>query len=119
MLWFVIALQALTPFIHAHAGAVQQSHTGWLHGYPDAHSDATCRAIEGGEQGEAVEVAQGVPLRHAVLLVTNAGASFPVPAVRSPAAAAGRPGTALPDAPPLHSSLPDHALPHALAPPPG
>ena len=116
MLWFVIALQALTPFVHAHAGALQPSHTGWLHVHPGVHGDVTYHAIECGEQGEGVEVAQGMPLRHVVLAAANADVSSPVPAVRPSTA---RTGAAWPVAPPLHPPLPDHALPQALAPPPG
>ena len=119
MLWFVIALQALTPFVHAHAGAVQLNHTGWLHVHPGVHGDVTYHAIESGEQGEEVEVGQGMPLWHAALAAANAGAPSPVPAVRPPTATAGRAGTILSATPPLHPPLPDHALPHALAPPLG
>lgn len=117
MLWFVIALQALTPFVHAHAGAVQLNHAGWLHVHPGVHGDVAYHAIERGEQGEEVEVAQGMPLRHAALAAANADAPSPVPAVWPPTATAGRLGMALPAAPPLHPPLPDHALPHALGPP--
>lgn len=117
MLWFVIALQALTPFVHAHAGAVQLNHTGWLHVHPGASGDVAYHAIESGEQGEEVEVAQGMPLRHAALAAANADVSSPVPAFRTPTAPAGRVGRVLPVAPPLQPPLPDHALPHALAPP--
>ena len=119
MLWFVIALQALTPFVHAHAGAVQLNHTGWLHVHSGVPGDVTYHAIESGEQGEEVEVAQGMPLRHAALAAANADVPSPVPAVRPPTATAGRVGTVLSAAPPLHPPLPDHALPHALAPPLG
>ena len=114
MLWLVIALQALTPFVHAHAGTVQLNHTGWLHVHPGAPGDVAYHAIESGEQGEEVEVAQGMPLRHAALVAANADAPSPVPAVRPPTATVGR---VLPAAPPLPPPLPDHALPHALAPP--
>ena len=115
MLGLVIALQALTPFVHAHARAVQLSHAGWLHAHPGVHGDVTYHASESGEQGEEVEVAQGMPLRYGALTAVNADALSPVPTVRPPAAVRG--STALPVAPPLHPPLPDHALPHALAPP--
>lgn len=117
MLWFVIALQALTPFVHAHAGTVQLNHTGWLHVHPGVHGDVTYHATESGDQGEEVEVEGGMPLRHAALVAANADWASAVPAVRPPTAIAGRVGTVLPVAPPLHPPLPDHALPHALAPP--
>src|SRR5512135_880272 len=116
MLWFVIALQALTPFVHAHAGTVQLNHTGWLHVHPGVHGDVAYHAIQSGEQSEEVEVAQGMSSRHAALAVANAAAPYPLPAARPPTA---RVATALPVAPPLHPPLPDHALPHALAPPLG
>ena len=116
MLWYVIALQALTPFVHAHAGTAQLGHTGSLHVHPGVHGDVTYHAIESGEQGEAVGVAEGMPLRHAALAAANADAACPVPAAWPPTA---RVGTAFPGAPPLHPPLPDHALPPALAPPLG
>ncbi|HEY9146347.1 MAG TPA: hypothetical protein VIN36_06640 [Thiobacillus sp.] len=116
MLWFVIALQALTPFVHAHAGAVQLNHAGWLHVHPGVHGDVTYHAIESSERGEEVEVGQGMPLRHVALAAANADVPAPVSAARPPTA---RVGTFLPVAPPLHPPLPDHALPHALAPPLG
>ena len=116
MLWFVIALQALTPFVHAHAGAVQLSHTSWLHVHPGVHGDVTYHAIESGEEGEEVEVGQGMPLRYAALAAANADVPAPVPAARPPTASVG---TVFPVASPLHPPLPDHALPHALGPPLG
>ncbi|MBI3432159.1 MAG: hypothetical protein HY018_08120 [Hydrogenophilales bacterium] len=117
MLWFVIALQALTPFVHAHAGAVPPNHTGWRHVPPGVHGDVTYHAIESGEQGEEIEVARGMPLRHGALAAVIADAPSPVPAVRPPAATAGGGDMALPVAPSLQPPPPDHALPHASGPP--
>ena len=116
MLWFVIALQAMTPFIHAHAGAVQLSHTDLPHVHQGVHSDAAYHAVVNGEHGAEVEVAQGLPARHA----ETAGAVADAPLVTPdtpPAATAGGLSAALPIPPPFHLSPPDHIRPHALAPP--
>lgn len=118
MLWLVIALQAMTPFVHAHAGPMQASHAGGLHGHAGTPGDVAYHLAENREQGAEIEVAQGMPsLRQAVLFVADADASYPVPALPPSAARAARPGPAWLDVAPLQAVLPDHALPHALAPP--
>jgi hypothetical protein len=117
MLWFVIALQAMTPFIHAHAGAVQLNHSGLLHPHQGVHGDAAYHAVVNGEHGAEVAVAQGMPAsRHAA----TAGADADAPSVTAatlPAATAAGLIAALPSPPPFHLSPPDHSLPLALAPP--
>lgn len=115
-LWFVIAVQALTPFVHADAGAVQVSHAGFLHGHRSVHGEATFDAAENGEQGVEVEVAR-MPVRHGALVVADAAMPFTAPANLAPAATVRRAGAGLSAVPPSHVPLPDHALPHALAPP--
>ncbi len=118
MLWLVIALQAMTPFVHAHAGPAQASHAGWLHGYAAAPGDVAYHSAENREQGAEIEVAQGIrSLRQAVLFVSDADASYPVLALPPSAATAARLNPAWPGVTPLQAILPDHALPHALAPP--
>jgi len=113
MLWFFVALQTMAPFIHAHAGAVQLNHAGFLHVHQGAHgNDAWHVATD--EHGAEVEVAQGMPLRNDTPATTVPAP----PAARLPhATAAARPGAGLPAPPPLHQALPDHTLPYALAPP--
>ncbi|MBW8372065.1 MAG: hypothetical protein K0M66_14005 [Thiobacillus sp.] len=116
MLWFFVALQTMVPFIHAHAGAVQLNHAGFLHVHQGVHSDAAWHAVATDEHGAEVEVARGMPLRNDTPLTTAPAppaASLPLPH----AAAAACPGAGLPAPPPLHLALPDHTLPHALAPP--
>lgn len=116
MLGFFVALQTMAPFIHAHAGAVQLSHAGFLHVHQGVHSDATWHVMAADEHGVQVEVAQGMPLRNDTPATTSPAppaASLPLPH----ADAAARPGAGLPAPPPLHLALPDHTLPHALAPP--
>jgi hypothetical protein len=116
MLWFFVALQTMAPFIHAHAGAVQLSHAGFLHVHQGVHSDAAWHVVAADQHGAEVEVAQGMPQRSDTLTTT----APPPLAVNLPlphAAAAARPGAGLPAPPPLHRALPDHTLPHALAPP--
>lgn len=114
MLWFVIALQAWAPFVHAHAGAVQTGRTAWLHEPPGLGGDVAFHAIERGEQGGTADVAQGMPWQPAAPAAANAGASSPLPVVRPSAA---RMDAVVTVAPPLRPTLPDHVLPHALAPP--
>ena len=117
MLWFVIALQALTPFVHAHAGVAQASHAGFLHVHQSVHGDATSHALEQGEPDAAVGVAQGMPLQHAGLAVANALMTFTTTSIPSPTAMASWPGAGWPVSPPLHLAPPDHTRPRALAPP--
>ncbi|MDP3420877.1 MAG: hypothetical protein Q8S10_08135 [Thiobacillus sp.] len=117
MLWFFVALQTMAPFIHAHAGAVQLNHSGFLHVHQGVHGDAAWHVVAGDEHGAEVEVAQGMPVRSDTPAMTAApaplAASLPLPH----AAAAACLGAGLPAPPPLHLALPDHTLPHALAPP--
>ena len=116
MLWFFVALQTMTPFIHAHAGAVHLHHAGLLHMHQGAHGDASWHVMAADEHGAEVEVAQGMPLRNDTPLTA---------AVHEPLAAmtlarvdvTARPGAGLPAPPLQHLAPPDHILPHALAPP--
>lgn len=115
-LWFFLALQTMTPFIHAHAGAVQLSHAGLPHEHGGAHGDAAYHVMAADEHGAEGEVAHGMPLRN----VTHgtAGDVPPVATVTLPqAGSTERPGTGLPAPPRSYLPRPDHTLPHALAPP--
>ena len=116
MLWFVIALQAITPFIHAHAGAVQLSHVDLPHVHQGVHSDAVYHVMAADEHGAEVEVAQGKPLRNSTL---GAAAEAPLAVILAlpRAAMTERPATGLPAPTPLYLAPPDHTLPPALAPP--
>lgn len=116
MFWFVIALQAMTPFIHAHAGAVQLSHADLLHVHQGAHRDAAYHAAVNGEHGAEVAVAQGLRARHVETTGAVADAPLVTPAI-PPAAPASGVRAILPVPPPFHLSSPDHIRPHALAPP--
>jgi hypothetical protein len=116
MLWFLVALQAMTPLIHAHAGAVQLDHAHFLHLHQGAHDDAACHALATDEHGAAFEVAQGRPLRIDPLAVANdvqPGATLSLPRVESIAQS----GAGLPALPRPQRVPPDHTHPHALAPP--
>ncbi|WP_296661455.1 hypothetical protein [Thiobacillus sp. 0-1251] len=118
MLWLVIALQAMTPFVHAHAGSTQASHASGLHGHAGAAGDVAWHLAENREQGAEIEVAQGMPsLRQAVLFAADADASYPVPALPPSVATAVRLSPAWLGVIPLQANFPDHTLPHALAPP--
>lgn len=117
MLYFVMALQVMAPFVHVHAGPVQFGHAALLHEHPGTHGDVAYSVIEGDKHGVVVAGVQEMPLRQEVLLAADAGASYPVPVVLPPGTPAGNRGTAWTAAPPLHLSRLDHALPNALAPP--
>lgn len=115
--WFVIALQAMTPFIHVHAGALPAGHTSLLHMHPYAYSDAGCHAVSPDEHGPEIEMAQGSPLRHATLAVADAVPHL-APPDRLTLAAVCRPIAGVPIFfPLLPLPPPDHTLPPALAPP--
>lgn len=120
MLWLVIALQAMAPFIHAHAGAVQSGsgyagHGGFLHVHQKAPADVPYHAIAADEHGAEIAVAQGMRLRHAVPDAVAAPPAAPWQLL--PAAAAASPRADLPPRQPLCLAPPPHTLPHALAPP--
>lgn len=116
MLWFFIALQAMTPFIHAHAGAVQLNHAGFLHVHQGVHGDAAYHALAAAEHGDEIGVAQGVPHRDSALEVAEA-TLHAAPLSPPYAAQSARPGAGLPAPPPFHLTSPADALPHATAPP--
>ncbi|OZA28754.1 MAG: hypothetical protein B7X93_06870 [Hydrogenophilales bacterium 17-61-9] len=115
MLWSVIVLQTMTPFIHAHAGAVQISHASLIHAHIGAHAESAYHALAASERGAEIEVAPGMPSRF-----DAQGASAEAPA-DSPAILTridtSSPVTGLPAPPPLHLVSSDHTLPLALAPP--
>lgn len=118
MLWLFVALQAMTPFIHAHAGAVQLDHAGFLHAHhyahQGAHSDAVYHASATDEHGAEVGVAQAMPMRSDTQdLDVPLAIALALPGVHVTA----RSGAGMQAPPPLLLALPDHTLPHALAPP--
>lgn len=117
MLWFVFVLQTMTPFIHAHAGAMQLNHGGFLHLHQGVHEDAIYPMASSDEHGAEVDVAQGMPVRQAALDLADTAAPPRVRAILAPAASACRPGAGLPAPPAQYLTPPDHTLPHALAPP--
>lgn len=116
MFWFVMALQAMTPFAHAHAGTGWPDEPGQLHVHAGVYADVVCHLIEDGGQGAVVEVTQGMPLRQAVLLAADA-VSYTVSMVLPPRLITSGWRAAWPTAPPLPPLLSDHVLPLALAPP--
>lgn len=117
MLWIFVALQAMTPFIHAHAGAVQLSHGGFMHVHQNVHGDAAYHAVASSEHGEEVTVAHGVPPRSGALKAQGAAPLMVSVTMPSLVDMATCPGTGLVAPPPLLLVRPDHTLPHALAPP--
>lgn len=116
MLLFFVALQTMTPFIHAHAGSVQLNHGGLLHVHQGGHADAAYHAVAAHEHGAEVEVAQGVPARKATLPTSTPVQAVAANPVLQYAEVPKRPSAGVP-APSPHPERPDHTLPHALAPP--
>lgn len=116
MLWLFVALQAMAPFMHAHAGAVRVDHGGFLHLHQGIQGDVTYHAMAADEHGAEVAMEQGVRLRDSTL---DAIAEAPlVPCLRLlRAALATRTGVDFPLPSLLISLYSQHTLPHALAPP--
>jgi hypothetical protein len=116
MLWFLVALQAMTPFIHAHAGAVQLTHASFMHLHSGAQGVAANPALAADESDAPFEVAQGRPLRIDPLGAAHAGLPAlplsPLHAERTVLSGAGLPTPLQPQRVP-----PAHTHPHALAPP--
>jgi hypothetical protein len=118
MLWVVVVLQTITPFVHAHAGAGRPGDADLLRAHPDVYGDVACHhLIEGGERGAEVKVAQGMPLPQTALLAVDPGALYAVPAVLPRGMMTGDRSVAWRAAPLLSSHLHDHVLSHAPAPP--
>jgi hypothetical protein len=116
MLWLFVALQAMTPFIHAHAGVLQVDHGGFLHLHQGMQGDVAYPAMAADNRGAEVEVEQGMRLRDSSL--DAVAEAPPVPSLRLlRATLATRPGADFPVPPPLDLTPPEHTLPHALAPP--
>ena len=116
MLWLLFALQAVTPFIHAHAGGVQLKHASFMHLHPGGHGDLAYHALVADEHGASFEAAQGRPLQIGPL----GAASDVQPAVTLSLPRAERiaqSGAGLPAPPQPQRVPPDHTHPHALAPP--
>jgi len=117
MFWLVIALQAMTPFIHAHAGTAQLNHAGWMHIHSPLGSDAACQAASHADHEAEVGVAQGMPLRHAALTAAEDARAGVTPVTQPAAVGVGAVGLPFPAFPAWLPPPPDHAMPLALAPP--
>lgn len=116
LLWLFVALQAMTPFIHAHADGLQFGRTGFFHLYQDLLGEADSPALAADPHGVEVGVAQGMQHRIGAL----DAASHPQAALapwQAHAEPASRPGAGLPAPPQLQRVPPDHTRPLALAPP--
>lgn len=114
-LWLFVALQTLSPFIHAHADGVQLDRGGWLHMHSGVDSDVAHHALVSHEPGAEVSVAQGMPMRDAALaaaadVLPAGGVTLP----RTLETSRPGPGRPAPACRPTHS---DHLLPRILAPP--
>ncbi len=111
MLWLFVALQVMTPFIHAHAGAVQLNHANFLHLQQAGHGDAAYHALEADEHGAEVEVAQGMPLRHDTPVTAAAHGPLAANLTLPYADGMQQPGTGLPAPPALHLAQPTTSSP--------
>ena len=118
MLWIFVVLQTMVPFIHAHAGTAQLNHGGLLHIHQGAYADEIYHAITAHEHGAEIDVAQGTPVRKTepgMLDGVQAAVVNPAP---QHAHAIVRQSAPPPSAsPPFYFPLPEHTLPHTLAPP--
>lgn len=109
-------LQAMAPFIHAHAGATQFTHHGLLHLHEGVASDAAGHVVASDDLGGEIEVAKGVSsrLRPLQAELPDSAPAVPAPpvAVVAPVSSGERPPCVLPSPP-----VPPHFTPPALAPP--
>ncbi|MBT9567429.1 MAG: hypothetical protein IV085_03940 [Thiobacillus sp.] len=122
MLWLFVALQTMTPFIHAHAGdveahSIESGQVGFLHAHPNVHLDAACETAAADGHEAEIDVATGVRARKLALpmpcLALAASAVRLEPLYARPAS---WPGAGRPDIP-VAFAEPAHSLPPALAPP--
>ncbi|WP_148202986.1 hypothetical protein [Thiobacillus denitrificans] len=116
MLWLFIALQAIAPLIHAHAGTVRLDHAGFMHLHQGSAGDPAGHAAASDAQGAEFAVAAGVRLRPTLAAVDVDGPTMAAPTpplVRDRSQASS--GPRAPPAPPI--ALPAHTRPLALAPP--
>lgn len=116
LIWFFAALQAMTPFIHAHADGVSFGHTGFLHVYEDLAGEVAGPVFAADQHGMAVEVAHGMPPRIGASVTANE-ARFALVQWQTLADATLRPGSGLTAPPRLQRVPPAHVRPFALAPP--
>lgn len=115
---FVVVLQAMAPFIHAHAGTTHLKHIGFLHLHQGvAHADVHGHAQATDAHGTEVAVSAGLPVRNGAPAVpverppaAAPHASWPVADTHACVAGAPAP-PAIPQAPP------GYTRPPALAPP--
>lgn len=117
MLWLFVVLQAMVPFIHAHAGAASPHHGGPLHVHQTVvQADAAWHVVAADDHGSALAVAAGLPARKASPAVAASPHAGTAPAQLGRAS----PPLRL-DSPPLprltRGSPPPRLLPFALAPP--
>lgn len=117
MLGCFVALQAIAPFIHAHAGARAPHYGGPLHVHQTvAQADAAWHAVAADDDGSELAVAAGLPARKASPEVAASAPAGTAPAQLSRA----NPPVRL-DSPVLprltRGSPPARLLPFALAPP--
>lgn|SRR5512139_2930280 len=102
--WPVIALQAMTPFIHAHAGTVPSNPTDLMDIFPigvDSNAAST----------DVLETAFGMPLRHPELATADGVGGLVTTITQPTATRMGAPGVNFQTTPSGYPPPPDHALP--------
>ncbi|HEY9099787.1 MAG TPA: hypothetical protein VIN38_13040 [Thiobacillus sp.] len=117
MLWLFVALQAMTPFIHAHADSAQLNHGGLFHVHQSAHTDVIYHAIAAHDHGAEFQVAAGVPARKCELGIASSGQVFIVNPFLHRIDISTQQDARYFNQPPRFLTLPEHTLRHALAPP--
>jgi len=107
--WIVIALQAMTPFIHAQAGTVSSNHAD-LMPIPPIGVDSNAVSMD------VPEAAFGMPLRQPGLAMADGMSGAETKITQPTAARMGEADVHFQTTPSGYPPPPDHALPQALVP---
>ena len=116
MFWIVLALQAMAPFIHAHADVLHPGHAHGPHVHQALSGAAAGDAVVHGHHDVTVAVAQGLPSRSDSTARAVPAAALPKPTAIPPVARFAAPG---PFASLIPLVPPDHVFPGRQAPPRG
>lgn len=117
LLGLFIFLQAMAPFIHAHAGAGAMHHAGFLHVHAGvAHGEPGCHRVTADGHGVEIALAAGMPTRDS--MSDGMADGPPVAALRLQRVTDGvRCQRVQAAVVPWHPEWPDYVRPPALAPP--
>ena len=114
--WIFVALQTMTPFIHAHAGDTWAAAGDLLQGHQKVHLEAGCQTAATHEHGAEVDVSPGIHARKQALVVPGVAPAVAATRLAPQCPTSCSPGAGIPDAPPAFVE-PAHSLPPAFAPP--